>query len=61
MREEYLAMHFFLHADLRRFGTLITNIQNDFVLGTSKYPKTLNRAYDMLVNYVTSEVDDMRV
>jgi hypothetical protein len=52
VREEYLAMHFFLHDNLRRFRPLIANVQNDFVLGTSKYPKTLNRAYDMLVNYV---------
>ena len=52
VREEYLAMHFFLHADTRRFGSLIANVHNDYVLGTSKYPKTLNRAYDMLVNYV---------
>jgi hypothetical protein len=52
VREEYLAMHFFLHADARRYGSLIANVQNDYVLGTSKYSKTVNRAYDMLVNYV---------
>ena len=31
IREEYLAMRFFVHADPQRFGPLIANAQNDFV------------------------------
>ena len=53
LREEYLAMHLFLHADVKRYGALIANIQNDFVTGHDKYPKDMNKAYDMLVNYVS--------
>ena len=53
VREEYLAMHMFLHADVKRYGALIANTQNDFVSGIDKYPKDMNRAYDMLVNYVS--------
>jgi hypothetical protein len=52
IREEYLAMLFFTHSDTKRFGSLVANAQNDFVSGVDKYPKTVNRAYDMLVNFV---------
>ena len=54
LQEEYLAMKFFLHSDKRRYGTLVANTQNDFVIGIDKYPKTVNKAYDMLVNFVNS-------
>ena len=53
IREEYLAMRFFIHADPKRYGPLIANAQNDFVGGVDKYPKTISKAYDMLVNYVS--------
>ena len=52
IREEYLAMRFFVHADPRRYGSLVANVQNDFVGGVDKYPKTVSKAYDMLVNFV---------
>ena len=52
VREEYLAMLFFTHADSKRYGSLVANAQNDFVGGVDKYPKTVNKAYDMLVNFV---------
>jgi hypothetical protein len=51
--EEYLAMHFFLHADVKQYGALIANVQNNFVTGHDKYPKDMSRAYNMLVNYVS--------
>jgi hypothetical protein len=53
IREEYLAMHFFLYADVKRYGSLIANVQNNFVTGHDKYPKDMSKAYDMLVNYVS--------
>jgi hypothetical protein len=52
VREEYLATKFLLHFDPRRYGSLIAKIQNDFVGGVDKYPKTISKAYDMLVNFV---------
>ena len=52
IREEYLAMMFFTHADSKRYGSLVANAQNDFVGGIDKYPKTTSKAYDMLVNFV---------
>jgi hypothetical protein len=37
IREEYLAMHLFLHADVKQYGALIANLQkNDFVTGHDK-------------------------
>lgn len=54
IRKEYLAMHFLLHSDNKRYGSLLADVQNDFICNTDKYPKTLNKAYDMLVNYVNS-------
>jgi hypothetical protein len=36
----------------RRYAGLIASIQNDFISGQDKYPKTLSKAYDMIVNYV---------
>jgi hypothetical protein len=53
VHKEYIAMHFFLHADSRQYGNLIANIQNDYVSNVDKYPKTLSKAYDMLVDYVS--------
>ena len=58
IREEYLAMRFFVHADPRRYGSLVANVQNDFVGGVDKYPKTVSKAYDMLVNFVNPNKHD---
>ena len=52
VREEYLAMMFFTHADTKRFGSLVAGAQNDYVGGIDKFPKTVSKAYDMLVNFV---------
>ena len=45
-------MLFFTHANSKHFGSLVANGQNDFVGGVDKYPKTVSKAYDMLVNFV---------
>jgi hypothetical protein len=41
--EEYIAMHF-LHADSKRFGNLIANIQNDYDSNVDKNPRMLSKA-----------------
>jgi hypothetical protein len=51
--EEYIAIDFFLHTDSKQYGNLIANVQNNYVSNIDKYPKTLSKAYDMLVNYVS--------
>jgi hypothetical protein len=42
----------YFKSDLRRYALLIATIQNDYISGQDKYPTTLSRAYDLLVNYV---------
>ena len=51
VREEYLAVQFFIAADLRRYGKLIEDTENVFTAGNiNAYPRTVNKAYEMLVN-----------
>ena len=50
-RDKYLAVLFLLNSDKRRYGTLVTNISNEFVRGNDTYPTTLTGAYDYIVNY----------
>lgn len=52
IREEVVAKYFLTKSDPKRYASLIASIQNDFISGQDKYPKTLNKAYDLLVNYV---------
>jgi hypothetical protein len=47
-----VAKYFLLKSDLRRYASLVATIQNDYISRQDKYPKTLSRAYDMIVNYV---------
>ena len=50
-RDKYLAVLFLLNSDKHQYGTLVTNISNQFVHGNDTYPTTLTRAYDYIVNY----------
>lgn len=52
VRDKFLAVQLLIKCDLRRYGALVANIQNDYTSGTHRYPTTLNAAYTMLVNYV---------
>lgn len=45
-------MNLFLIADPKCYS--ITNTQKDYVSGLDKYPKTLSKAYNLLVNYALS-------
>jgi hypothetical protein len=51
IREEYLAMNFFLGAEDKCYGPLLANTQNGFVSGYDKFPKVPTKSYHMLVNY----------
>ena len=50
-RNKYLAVLFLLNSDKRRYGTLVTNISNEFLRGNDTYPTTLTGAYDYIINY----------
>jgi len=56
VREKYLAINLFLIANPKRYGVLLANTQNNYVSDVDKYPKTLSKSYDMLVNYVNLEL-----
>jgi hypothetical protein len=51
-KEAYLATRFLAHCDLSRYGALIAEVENSHTRGVDSYPRTLTKAYDMLVNYV---------
>jgi hypothetical protein len=50
-RERYLATVFILGADRRRYNGLICDIENNYLNGTNKYPKTMTSAFNLLVNW----------
>ena len=51
VREEYIAVQFFIAADLQRYGKLIEDTENAFTAGNINfYPQTVNKAYEIMVN-----------
>ena len=51
VREECIAVQFFIAADLRRYGKLIEGTENSFTAGNvNACPRTVNKAYEMMVN-----------
>ena len=61
VREEYLAINLFLIADHKRYGGLLAITQNNYVSNVDKYPKTLSKSYDMLVNYLCQRCQDFQL
>ena len=49
--EEYLVVLFLRKSDPKRYGSLLSELQNNHTRGTDQYPMTISHAYDMLVNY----------
>ena len=50
-REEYLAVLFIRISDPTRYGQLELDLENNHTHGADQYPATMERVYDMLVNY----------
>ena len=50
-RNRSLALSFMKRADKTRYGTLWTDLENQYTRGTDQYPKDLTAAYNMLLNY----------
>jgi Reverse transcriptase (RNA-dependent DNA polymerase)/Zinc knuckle len=48
-KEKYLACAFLLSSDRTRYGKLIEDLENNYIQGVDKYPKTLNDAYSLLL------------
>ncbi len=50
-RDAYLACAFLLGSDCNRDGKLIEDLENDFIQGQDRYPKTVTSAYNSLVHW----------
>ena len=50
-KQAYLACAFLLGADRNRYGKLIEDLENDFIQGQDRYPKTVNTAYNLLIHW----------
>ena len=59
-REEFMACLLLTQSDPKRYGNLILDVENEFTRGTDGYPNTLSKAYDMLVNYKSSNTTSSR-
>jgi Zinc knuckle len=46
-----LAALYIMNADKARFGTLIAQLANQFLLGHNEYPSDLTEAQGLLTNY----------
>ena len=50
-REEFIATNFLFGADKIRYGDLLVDMQNEYIISGRPYPATLTDAYNILVNY----------
>jgi hypothetical protein len=49
--ERWIAVAFINSADKTRYGRLLEDLRNNYLMGQDNYPKTLNGAYNLLVNW----------
>ena len=50
-RDQYLAIAFLLGGTRSKYSQLVAELQNSYILGEDKYPKDLEGAYDMMLDY----------
>jgi hypothetical protein len=51
VRSKFLAMVFLYAVDKQRHGKLLDELENDFTKGTDKYPDSVTKAYNLVVNH----------
>ena len=49
--EAFLAVNFLAKRDMKRFGSLLAELENSYTQGVDGYPITLALSFNMLVNY----------
>jgi hypothetical protein len=59
-QDEYLAVAFLLGSDRNRYGKLNGNLENGYMQGQDRYPKTLTSAYSLLTNWKQDARNIMR-
>ena len=47
-QEIYLACTFVINSDLRRYGSLIEELENDYTKGNDNYPRNMVKTYQLL-------------
>ena len=50
-REIYLSCAFVINSDLKRYGRLIEELENDYTKGNDNYPRNMVKAYQLLNEY----------
>jgi hypothetical protein len=50
-KERYLAVACLLGADRTRYGWLIKDLENQYLLGNDNYPNTLDETYGLLISW----------
>ena len=50
-REIYLACTFVINSDLRQYGRLLEDLENDYTKGNDNYPRNMVKAYQLLNEY----------
>jgi hypothetical protein len=55
--EQYLAVIFILRADQVRHGSLIREVENQYLQGTNNYPSTVTDAYNLRTNWKPNPKD----
>ena len=55
-RDMYLAVAFLLGADRRRYGKVIQSFENGYTQGSTKWPTTLQQAFNVLVHWRHDQV-----
>ena len=50
-REIYLACAFLINSDLRRYGRLIEELENEYTKGNDNYPRNMVKSYQLLNEY----------
>ena len=50
-REIYLSCAFVINSDLKRYGHLIEELENDYTKGNDNYPRNMVNAYQLLNEY----------
>ena len=49
--EAFRAVDFLAKSDMKRFGSLLAELENSYTRGVDGYPITLASSFDMVVNY----------
>ena len=60
-KERYLAVAFILSADRSRYGRYIEDLENNYLQGVNKYPKTVTAAFNLLTNWKQDPRHMMRI